>query len=276
MAHCIVAEAEAILDTEYKVLDKGFVRLIDYCGSDQRIVQATKLSYGEGTKGIRNTEELIDYLIRHEYTAPLEQVVLSFHLKMPIFVARQWAKHRMGILNELAGQYSIMKNEFYIPERSNIVPQDGRQERTLEAFTTEQSEEIRSSLIKEQQASYESYNSHIQSGLTKTLAGINLPLSLYTEFYWQMDLHNLFQFLKTKLDANAQYEIRQYAKVILEITKKVTPITTEAFEKNVNRSVSFNTEEMKALRDILAGKENPLTDKKLVRFEEKLKTGKQL
>ena len=276
MAHCIVAEAEAILDTEYKVLDKGFVRLIDYCGSDQRIVQATKLSYGEGTKGIRNTEELIDYLIRHEYTAPLEQVVLSFHLKMPIFVARQWAKHRMGILNELAGQYSIMKNEFYIPERSNSVPQDNRQERTLEAFTTEQSEEIRSSLIKEQQASYESYNSHIQSGLTKTLAGINLPLSLYTEFYWQMDLHNLFQFLKTKLDANAQYEIRQYAKVILEITKKVTPITTEAFEKNVNRSVSFNTEEMKALRDILAGKENPLTDKKLVRFEEKLKTGKQL
>lgn len=276
MAHCIVAEAEAILDTEYKVLDKGFVRLIDYCGSDQRIVQATKLSYGEGTKGIRNTEELIDYLIRHEYTAPLEQVVLSFHLKMPIFVARQWAKHRMGILNELAGQYSIMKNEFYIPERSNIVPQDNRQERTLEAFTTEQSEEIRSSLIKEQKAAYESYNSHIQSGLTKTLAGINLPLSLYTEFYWQMDLHNLFQFLKTKLDANAQYEIRQYAKVILEITKKVTPITTEAFEKNVNRSVSFNTEEMKALRDILAGKENPLTDKKLVRFEEKLKTGKQL
>ena len=156
MAHCIVAEAEAILDTEYKVLDKGFVRLIDYCGSDQRIVQATKLSYGEGTKGIRNTEELIDYLIRHEYTAPLEQVVLSFHLKMPIFVARQWTKHRMGILNELAGQYSIMKNEFYIPERSNIVPQDNRQERTLEAFTTEQSEEIRSSLIKEQKAAYES------------------------------------------------------------------------------------------------------------------------
>ncbi|MCR5605760.1 MAG: FAD-dependent thymidylate synthase [Treponema sp.] len=276
MAHCIVAEAESILDTEYKVLDKGFVRLIDYCGSDKRIVQMARLYYGENAKQIRDDESLIDYLIRHEYMDSFQQVVLCFHLKMPIFIARQWLKHRMGISNEISSRYSVMKDEFYIPERSSIVPQDTKQGKSLAAFTTEQSEEIRNSLIKEQNVASEYYNNHIQSGLTNELATINLPLSLYTEFYWQMDLHNLFQFFKTTLDSNAQYEIRQYAKVILEITKKVAPFATESFEKNINRSVSFNAEEMQAIKEILAGKENPLTDKKLFIFEEKLKTGKQL
>ena len=123
MAHCVVPEAEAILDKEYPVLDKGFVRLVDYFGGDARIVQAARVSYGEGTKTVSQDGALIDYLLRHEHTSPFEQVVMTFHLKMPIFVARQWVRHRTGRMNELSGRYSIMKDEFYVPSDENIAPQ---------------------------------------------------------------------------------------------------------------------------------------------------------
>ena len=116
MAHCIVPAAEEILDKEFQVLDKGFVRLVDYYGSDSRIVQSARVSYGEGTKTISQDGALIDYLLRHQHTSPFEQVVFTFHLKMPIFVARQWVRHRMARMNEVSGRYSIMKDEFYVPE----------------------------------------------------------------------------------------------------------------------------------------------------------------
>ncbi len=278
MAHCIVPEAEEILDKEFKVLDKGFVRMVDYYGSDQRIVQSARVSYGDGTKSVSQDAALIDYLLRHQHTSPFEQVVFTFHLKMPIFVARQWVRHRMGRMNEVSGRYSVMRDEFYVPEDSCIAKQskDNKQGRESEPLPETEAEEFRNAFETGQKLSYEAYSKMLDKGLAREIARINLPLSLYTEFYWQMDLHNLFHFLKLRLDSHAQYEIREYAKVILEMVRKVCPMATASFENDMERSVAFTGEEMEALRAVLSGKENPLDGKKLQRFEEKIKSGVQL
>lgn len=278
MAHCVVPEAEEILDKEFPVLDKGFVRLVDYFGGDRRIVQAARVSYGEGTKTVSQDGALIDYLLRHQHTSPFEQVVMTFHVKMPIFVARQWVRHRTGRMNEVSGRYSIMKEEFYVPEESKVSFQssNNKQGRAEQAFDKESAEKIICDLQNGQKAAYEDYSELIEKGLAREIARINLPLSLYTEFYWQMDLHNLFRFLKLRLDSHAQYEIREYAEALLEICKKVAPMATESFVNHMNEGVNFSGEEMRALRDVLDGKENPLQGKKLDRFNEKIKTGVQL
>lgn len=278
MAHCIVPEAEAILDKEFPVLDKGFVRLVDYFGGDQRIVQSARVSYGEGTKSVSQDGALIDYLLRHQHTSPFEQVVMTFHVKMPIFVARQWVRHRTGRMNEVSGRYSIMKEEFYVPEAEKVAPQskDNKQGRASEAFDSETANKIINQLEEGQKSSYENYSELLDAGLAREIARINLPLSLYTEFYWEMDLHNLFHFLKLRLDSHAQYEIRVYAEVMLEMCKKVAPMATESFINHQNNGVNFSGEEMEALRAILDGKPNPLEGKKKDRFEEKIRTGVQL
>ena len=278
MAHCVVPEAEAILDKEYPVLDKGFVRLVDYFGGDQRIVQSARVSYGEGTKSVSQDGALIDYLLRHQHTSPFEQVVMTFHVKMPIFVARQWVRHRTGRMNEVSGRYSIMKEEFYVPEADKVSPQskDNKQGRASEAFDSETANKIINQLEEGQKSSYENYSELLDAGLAREIARINLPLSLYTEFYWEMDLHNLFHFLKLRLDSHAQYEIRVYAEVMLEMCKKVAPMATESFINHQNNGVNFSGEEMDALRAILDGKPNPLEGKKKDRFEEKIRTGVQL
>ncbi len=278
MAHCVVPAAEEILDKEYPVLDKGFVRLVDYFGGDQRIVQSARVSYGEGTKSVSQDGALIDYLLRHQHTSPFEQVVMTFHVKMPIFVARQWVRHRTGRMNEVSGRYSIMKDEFYVPAEDKVSPQstDNKQGRATEAFDKETADKIIAQLEEGQKAAYENYSELIDSGLAREIARINLPLSLYTEFYWEMDLHNLFHFLKLRLDSHAQYEIRVYAQVILEMCRKVAPMATESFINHMNEGVSFSGEEMRALREVMDGKPNPLEGKKLDRFNEKIRTGVQL
>ena len=278
MAHCIVPEAEEILDKEYPVLDKGFVRLVDYFGGDQRIVQSARVSYGEGTKSVSQDGALIDYLLRHQHTSPFEQVVMTFHVKMPIFVARQWVRHRTGRMNEVSGRYSIMKDEFYVPAEDKVAPQstDNKQGRATEAFDKETADKIIAQLEEGQREAYENYSELIDSGLAREIARINLPLSLYTEFYLEMDLHNLFHFLKLRLDSHAQYEIRVYAQVILEMCRKVAPMATESFINHMNEGVNFSGEEMRALRDVMEGKPNPLEGKKLDRFNEKIRTGVQL
>ena len=278
MAHCIVPAAEEILDKEFQVLDKGFVRLVDYYGSDSRIVQAARVSYGEGTKTVSQDGALIDYLLRHQHTSPFEQVVFTFHLKMPIFVARQWVRHRMGRMNEVSGRYSIMKDEFYVPENSCISKQSTNNKQGRgEVFEEQQAKEFQAEFIEGQQKAYEVYKGMVEKGIAREIARINLPLALYTEFYWQMDLHNLFHFLKLRLDSHAQYEIRLYAEKILEIIKTVCPMAVNSFENTMEKAVSFNGEEMEALRKILDGEENPIQDeKKLKRFNEKIKTGVQL
>ena len=278
MAHCIVPEAEAILDKEFPVLDKGFVRLVDYFGGDQRIVQSARVSYGEGTKSVSQDGALIDYLLRHQHTSPFEQVVMTFHVKMPIFVARQWVRHRTGRMNEVSGRYSIMKEEFYVPEADKVSPQskDNKQGRASEAFDSETANKIINQLEEGQKSSYENYSELLDAGLAREIARINLPLSLYTEFYWEMDLHNLFHFLKLRLDSHAQYEIRVYAEVMLEMCKKVAPMATESFINHQQNGVNFSGEEIEALRALLDGKPNPLEGKKKDRFEEKIRTGVQL
>ena len=278
MAHCIVPAAEEILDKEFQVLDKGFVRMVDYYGSDSRIVQAARVSYGEGTNTVSQDGALIDYLLRHQHTSPFEQVIFTFHLKMPIFVARQWVRHRMGRMNEVSGRYSIMKDEFYVPENSCISKQSTNNKQGRgEVFEEQQAKEFQAEFIEGQQKAYEVYKGMVEKGIAREIARINLPLALYTEFYWQMDLHNLFHFLKLRLDSHAQYEIRLYAEKILEIIKTVCPMAVSSFENTMEKAVSFNGEEMEALRKVLNGEENPIQDeKKLKRFNEKIKTGVQL
>ena len=285
MARCISADAEAILDREFPVLDKGFVRLVDYMGADSRVVQSARVSYGEGTKSYREDAALIDYLLRNSHTSPFEQVVFTFHVKLPIFVARQWIRHRTARLNEISGRYSVMNDDFYVPEPGDLALQstDNKQGRSAEALKPELAEKVRTAFAEGQKAAYQAYTSLVDEGLARELARINLPLSLYTEWYWQIDLHNLFHFLKLRLDAHAQKEIRLYAQVLLDIAKKVAPLACESFERHILGGVSFSGEELTELRRRLDGcsAENALSGKALSgkaleRFEEKLKSGRQL
>src|SRR6056297_4079505 len=273
MARLSVPEADKILDQEFPLLDKGFVRLVDYMGGDQRIVQAARVSYGEGTKTVREDRALIDYLLRNRHTSPFEQVILTFHVKMPIFVARQWIRHRTARLNEISGRYSVMEEEFYVPAGDHIALQsdDNKQGRSGETLDPKTQMEIQGELAAQQKRAYQDYMGYIDQGIARELARINLPLSLYTQWYWQMDLHNLFHFLRLRMDPHAQLEIREYANKIFELTKIVAPMATEAFEAHVLNAESFSAKEMAALRTMLTGEENPLSGKSRERFEQKLK-----
>ncbi|MDR2629637.1 MAG: FAD-dependent thymidylate synthase [Spirochaetaceae bacterium] len=283
MAHCVVAEAEAILDKEFPVLDKGFIRLVDYLGGDARIVQAARVSYGEGTKSYREDAGLIDYLLRHRHTSPFEQVVLTFHIKLPIFVARQWVRHRTARMNEISGRYSVMKDDFYVPAPGDIAYQSGdnKQGRSDARPDPAAVESIRAALAAGQKQAYGDYTDLIGKNLARELARINLPLSLYTEIYWQIDLHNLFHFLELRLEAHAQKEIRLYAGVLLDITRKVAPRCCESFERHILGGAAFSRDELAELRRRLSIADGQsalpaLQGKALERFEEKLREGKQL
>ncbi len=254
MAHSCSKSAEDILDREFPVLDKGFVRLVDYMGSDDRIVQSARVSYGSGTKSFRQDKGLIDYLLRNEHTSPFEQVVLTFHAKMPIFVARQWVRHRTARLNEISGRYSVMKDEFYVPAGKDIAFQseDNKQGRLAEAVSPDLQQRIARELEDRQSEAYRAYTALIDGGLARELARINLPLSLYTEWYWQIDLHNLFHFLRLRLDPHAQYEIRAYAEVMLTVAEAVAPLATESFRNHLLGGVRFTARELEAIRATLA------------------------
>lgn len=280
MARCIVPAAEEILDQEFPVLDKGFVRLVDYMGSDQRIVQSARVSYGKGTKSYREDRGLIFYLWRNRHTSPFEQVVFTFHVKLPIFVARQWVRHRTARLNEVSGRYSVMKDEFYVPAPEDLAAQssDNKQGRREEPLGAEEAQEIRRQMAEAQAGAYAHYQALLDRGLARELARINLPLGLYTEWYWQIDLHNLFHFLALRLDPHAQKEIRLYGEVIFDMVKKVCPLAAEAFAEFGLGGVSFSRREFQALKAMLAGEkpeEAGLSGKELERFLEKLRTGRQ-
>lgn len=272
MAHCIVPAAEEILDKEFPVLDHGFVRLVDYLGSDERIVQAARVSYGSGTKTYRQDKGLINYLLRNDHTSPFEQVNFTFHIKMPIFVARQWIRHRTGRVNEISGRYSVMSDECYIPagDQINFQSEDNKQGRAPDPVDPQMQEQVRDLLAEDQKKTYETYRKLLDMGIAREIARIDLPLSLYTEWYWQMDLHNLFHFLSLRLDAHAQYEIRAYAEVVLEIVRAVCPIAVEAFEDHKRNGRSFSGKEVAAIKAMLAGEECPLSDRDRQLFDAKL------
>lgn len=278
MAHCVVPAAEEILDREFRVHERGFVRLVDYLGGDERIVQAARVSYGEGTKSFRQDKGLINYLLRNEHTSPFEQVILSFHVKMPIFVARQWVRHRTAHLNEISGRYSVLKDEFFLPAAADIAAQSEENKQGREAFAVDPEIATMVTQLFEQgqKTAYDAYSTLLDLGIARELARINLPVSTYTEMYWQMDLHNLFHFLELRMDPHAQKEIRDYAGVVFDITRKVCPVACEAFDEYVAGGVSFSKREIAALQDRLAGREVTLTGKALERFNAKLEGRKIL
>ena len=271
MPRITVPEAEALLDQEIKVLDKGFVRLVDYMGGDQRIVQSARVSYGEGTKTVRQDRALIHYLLRNWHTSPFEQVQLTFHCKMPIFIARQWIRHRTARLNEISGRYSVMKDEFYVPQPDKVSFQskDNKQGRG-EVLPLEEAMAVIAQLEREQKEAYAGYTDMLDKGVARELARTNLPLSLYTEWYWQIDLHNLFHFIRLRADAHAQYEIRAYADALAQCAKAVAPMAYEAFEEHIVGSISFSRAESAALARMLAGGEAGLEERPMKIFEEKL------
>jgi thymidylate synthase (FAD) len=275
MAHIIVPEAEEILDEAFPVLDNGFVRLVDYMGGDARIVQAARVSYGEGTKTVREDKALINYLMRHKHTSPFEQVVLTFHAKMPIFVARQWVRHRTARLNEISGRYSIMEDEFYLPAKENIRFQSelNRQGGSDEEVPPELQQKVIDLLKKDHVSVYARYEEMINDNIARELARINLPLSLYTQWYWQIDLHNLFHFLKLRMDFHAQWEIRAYSDVMAKMAKAVAPMAYQAFLNHVYHGVNLSKNEVKAIKAMLAGEENPLKGRTRREFDEKFGLG---
>jgi thymidylate synthase (FAD) len=257
MGHIIVNEAEQIMDKQIKVLDKGFVRLVDYYGNDSRIVQSARVSYGAGTKTVREDKMLIDYLWMNEHTSPFEQVVFTFHCKLPIFVARQWIRHRTARVNEVSGRYSVMKEEFYTPSEDMISFQskDNKQGRSKDEVPAELKQKVLDIIKELNNDSYKSYTEMVEHGIARELARVCLPLNLYTEWYWQIDLKNLLHFLRLRLDDHAQYEIREYAKAMAEIVKKVCPYTWESFEEHTLYSTKLSRTESNLLKDLFSGKE---------------------
>jgi thymidylate synthase (FAD) len=271
MARIVTEEAEALLDQEIRVLDKGFVRLVDYLGGDARIVQAARVSYGSGTKTVSEDAALIDYLLRNKHTSPFEQVVMTFHIKTPIFVARQWVRHRTARMNEISGRYSVMADEFYVPDPEDVRPQSksNKQGRSDGPISDEARQEFLDTLQADQTALYDRYESYIGHDIARELARVNLPLSLYTQFYWQIDLHNLFHFLKLRLDDHAQKEIKVYAEALAHCVKAVAPMSYAAFQFHILGGVHLSQDECDALRLCLIKNTDHIAHKILERLPKK-------
>lgn len=225
---------EAHLYNARQVLDHGFVRVVDYMGDDAAICQAARVSYGRGTKSVQNDEGLIRYLMRHWHSTPFEMCEIKLHVKLPVFVARQWIRHRTANVNEYSARYSILDREFYIPAPDHVAAQSeiNNQGRgaTLEG---EEAARVLDILKSDSDRAYDNYEAMIsqddQQGLARELARMNLPANIYTQWYWKVDLHNLFHFLRLRADSHAQYEIRVYADAICEMVADWVPFAYRAF-----------------------------------------------
>jgi thymidylate synthase (FAD) len=235
-------ELEKILYEALPVLDHGFVRVVDYMGNDTSIVQAARVSYGKGTKKVSTDSGLIKYLMRHWHTTPFEMCEIKYHVKLPIFIARQWIRHRTANVNEYSARYSILDKEFYLPTSKNLATQskNNRQGRG-DVLEGDQAKEVLELLKSDAERTYGNYEMMLnerfdgstidenKKGLARELARMNLTLNTYTQWYWKTDLLNLMNFLRLRSDNHAQYEIRAYADIMLETLKKWVPIAYEAF-----------------------------------------------
>lgn len=251
-----IPEADALIDKYFPVLDHGFVALKDYMGGDKSVETFARTSYviGEEERTPKQTRDLIRYLIRHRHTTPVESVVLTFHIGMPIFVARQWIRHRMSTTNEYSGRYSEMPMIFYTPDNDRVCAQSksnkqGSAERvdheTYHKFVYENSFVDREGLV-------ESYKWALDQGIARETARMDLPLSTYTYFYWKVDLHNLMHLISLRSDSHAQWEIQQYSDVIAGMVRAVAPLCFEAFMDYRFGSVTFSRMEMLLIREIFA------------------------
>ena len=235
-------ELETILYEAIPVLDHGFIRVVDYMGDDSSVVQAARVSYGKGTKKVSTDAGLIKYLMRHWHSTPFEMCEIKYHVKLPIFIARQWIRHRTANVNEYSARYSILDKEFYLPAPENLATQsqNNRQGRG-DVLEGEQAKQVLEILKKDAEQTYNNYETMLNErydgtvieenriGLARELARMNLTLNTYTQWYWKTDLLNLMNFLRLRADLHAQYEIRAYADSMLDILKKWVPITYEAF-----------------------------------------------
>ena len=252
-----------------KCLDQGFVRLVDVMGNDASVVQAARVSYGKGTKSVRQDKGLISYLMKHQHNSPFEMVEFKFHCKMPIFVARQWIRHRTASVNEISGRYSVMEDTAWKPG-----PSDLRQQAKVNrqgSVEVPVPEPANSEIVRQYNDDIENifshYHAYIEKGVAREVARANLPLSTYTEWYWKIDMHNLLHFLELRLDAHAQKEIRVYAEAIATFVKRLCPFTWEAFEEYRLGSARFSRSELNILREVVKNK-NLLDDLKKMRSEQ--------
>jgi len=249
---------EAHLYRANEVLDHGFIRVIDYMGDDSAIVQAARVSYGAGTKHVQNDDGLIRYLMRHWHSTPFEMCEVKLHVKLPVFVARQWIRHRTANVNEYSARYSILDREFYIPEPAQLAAQSvvNNQGRG-EVLTGAESARVLEILKRDAAQCYDDYESMLsqdgQQGLARELARMNLPMNIYTQWYWKTDLHNLFHFLRLRADTHAQYEIRVYAEAIAACVKDWVPLAFGAFEDYRMGGVTLSAKAIAVLKRQLKG-----------------------
>jgi thymidylate synthase (FAD) len=251
---------EGHLYTAYPVLDHGFVRVIDYMGDDAAICQAARVSYGKGTKSVQNDEGLIRYLMRHWHSTPFEMCEIKLHVKLPVFVARQWIRHRTANVNEYSARYSILDREFYIPAPEHVAAQSvvNNQGRG-DILTGEEAARVLEILKADSARAYDNYESMIsqdgQQGLARELARMNLPANIYTQWYWKVDLHNLLHFLRLRADAHAQYEIRVYAEEMCKIVADWVPFAYRAFEDYRMGGATLSSCALDCVRRMIKGEE---------------------
>ena len=265
-ARVTAPELEAVLYKPIEVLDHGFIRVIDYMGDDSSIVQSARVSYGKGTKKISNDKGLIKYLMRHRHSTPFEMCEIKFHIKLPIFIARQWIRHRTANVNEYSARYSILDKEFYIPSAENLAAQSAiNNQGRGDALTDDEASNVIQILKKDAEQTYSNYETLLnessegniidesKSGIARELARMNLTLNTYTQWYWKIDLNNLLHFLSLRADDHAQYEIRVYADAMLDIVKKWVPLTYEAFEDYRIGGTELSAKEVNLMRKLLKG-----------------------
>jgi thymidylate synthase (FAD) len=268
----IAPKLEKVLYKSFKALDHGFVRVIDYMGNDSSIVQAARVSYGKGTKQLNQDKSLINYLLSHRHSTPFEMNEIKFHVKLPIFVARQWIRHRTANVNEYSARYSILDNEFYIPNSKELKPQSKTNNQGRSGDLDENEKKMYMRVLRENSKdSFQKYNFLLnqnddeakpdldRQGLTRELSRIVLPLNSYTQWYWKIDLHNFMHFLALRFDEHAQYEIRVYAEIMMNLMKKWVPLTYEAFLKNRLDSLVLSSEAIKFIKNKFQGKSNKET-----------------
>jgi thymidylate synthase (FAD) len=250
-----VQAAESLIGVKHPVLEHGYVVLVDYMGDDNAIVQAARVSYGPGTKTARDDRGLIRYLMRNRHTTPFEMVEFKFLVRLPMYVARQMIRHRTASVNEVSARYSILPDEYELPRQESVRAQAtrNRQGRSDEMLPPETVEEFRTGVKHLSDEAYGFYQRSLTHGVAREIARIVLPVGVYTEWYWKMDLHNLFHFLELRLDEHAQEEMRQYANAIAGIVKQVVPVAYEAFEDYILESETFSRTELTALSAVLKG-----------------------
>jgi thymidylate synthase (FAD) len=257
-----VPALEDMLYTPFPVLDHGFVRIIDYMGDDSAIVQAARVSYGKGTKKITEDAGLIKYLMRHRHSTPFEMCEIKFHIKLPIFVARQWIRHRTANVNEYSARYSILDKEFYLPSPEHLAAQSSQNRQGRDDIITgAQAQHILGMLKEDSLRCYDNYEYMLNEneadptrlGLARELARMNLPVNFYTQWYWKIDLHNLMHFLSLRADSHAQYEIRAYADVMVNMLKAWMPIAYEAFEEYRMYGANFSRTGLSVIKRMLSG-----------------------